>query len=190
MQLLHLSWCDVQLLAEELADKIVSSGFQPDLIVAISRGGFHPARILCDQLDFRRLASLQIEYYKGIGETREEPEIVFPVNADVKGLNLLVVDDVADTGGSLLAVKKYLKELKAGYTRIATLHYKPGSVYEPDFYVGKTKAWIVYPWEPREAILGFRSGLVAEGELDDEEMVARLLELGFKRRDIGRYLNL
>jgi len=190
MQLLHLSWCDVQLLAEELADKIVCSGFQPDLIVAVSRGGFHPARILCDQLDFRRLASLQVEYYKGIGETREEPEIVFPVNADVKGLNLLVVDDVADTGGSLVAVRNYLKELEAETIMIATLHYKPGSVYEPDFFVGETRAWIVYPWEPREAILGFHSGLVAEGKVNDEELVTKLLDLGFKRRDIQRYLNL
>ena len=190
MQLIHLSWCDVQTLTEELADNILCNGFEPDLIVAISRGGFHPARILCDQLDFRRLASLQVEYYKGIGETREEPEIVFPVNADVKGLNLLVVDDVADTGGSLLAVKKYLKELEARTIKIATLHFKPGSVYEPDFYVRETKAWIVYPWEPREAILGFHSRLVAEEKFNDEELVARLLKLGFKRRDIQRYLNL
>jgi hypoxanthine phosphoribosyltransferase len=190
MQLLHVSWYEAQLLSEELADKIVCSGFQPDLIIAISRGGFHPARILCDQLDFKRLASMQVEYYKGIGETNEEPQIVFPVNADVKDLTLLVVDDVADTGGSLLAVKEYLCRLGAKDSRVATLHYKPMSVYEPDFYVRKTQSWIVYPWEPKEAILGICSKLTAEEEFGEEELIKKLIELGFKRREIRRYLNL
>jgi len=69
-KLLHLSWDDVQALSERLADKVKQSGFKPDLIVAVSRGGFDPARILCDQLGIRRLASVQVEYYMGVEQKR------------------------------------------------------------------------------------------------------------------------
>ena len=60
LKLLHTSWEDVELLSEELAQKIVESGYEADIVVAISRGGFDPARILCDQLGIRRLASVQV----------------------------------------------------------------------------------------------------------------------------------
>ena len=44
--LLHTSWKDVERLSEELAQKIIDSRYEPDVVVAISRGGFDPARIL------------------------------------------------------------------------------------------------------------------------------------------------
>jgi hypoxanthine phosphoribosyltransferase len=94
LKLLHLSWETIQLLAEEVAARIRESGYAPDLIVAVSRGGFDHARILCDQLEVRRLASVQIEYYTGVNETNETLKIVYPLNADVLGKKVLVVDDV------------------------------------------------------------------------------------------------
>ncbi len=54
LRFLHLSWDDVQSLTETIAEKIEVSGFKPDIIVAVSRGGFDPARILCDQLECQK----------------------------------------------------------------------------------------------------------------------------------------
>ena len=91
MRLLHLSWEDIQRLAEELAERVRASGFRPDVVVAVSRGGFDPARILCDQLSIRLLASLQIDYYADINRRKDAPEIVFPLNTDIPGMTALVV---------------------------------------------------------------------------------------------------
>ena len=48
--LMHISWEKLQQLVENLAEKIEVDNFQPDIIIAISRGGFVPARILSDLL--------------------------------------------------------------------------------------------------------------------------------------------
>ena len=81
LEFLFLSWDDVQRLSEKVSDLIMDSGYKPDLIIAISRGGFDPARIMSDQLNIRKLASLQIIYYTGLNTRKEEPEVLFPLNA-------------------------------------------------------------------------------------------------------------
>ena len=46
-----ISWTAVQHLTRSLAAKIRASGFRPDVVVAIARGAYVPARLLCDHLD-------------------------------------------------------------------------------------------------------------------------------------------
>jgi len=127
LKFLYLTWDDVQTLAEKTADKIKEDGFIPDIMIAISRGGFDPARIISDQLNIRKLASLQIIYYSSVNEKMKEPQVLFPLNAQIKGLKVLVVDDVSDSGHSLIAVKKYTEEKGAAIVKVATLHHKPWS---------------------------------------------------------------
>jgi hypoxanthine phosphoribosyltransferase len=108
LEYLYLTWDDVQRLTEAVADKIAASGFTPDLLAAVSRGGFDPARILSDQLGVRRLASLQVVYYTGVNERSDMPEVRYPLNADITDMSVLVVDDVADSGNSLRVVRDYV----------------------------------------------------------------------------------
>ena len=56
---------------------------------------------------------------------------------------VLLVDDVADTGKTLQAIKNSF----GVYFTIATLYYKPRSVIKPDFYVEETTQWCCFPWE-------------------------------------------
>ncbi|MGC8855160.1 MAG: phosphoribosyltransferase [Halothiobacillaceae bacterium] len=51
-----VSWASFHRLARDLAQRIRASNFQPDMIVAIARGGVVPARVLCDYLDIMDLA--------------------------------------------------------------------------------------------------------------------------------------
>lgn len=186
---LYLTWCDVQRLAEAVADLVWGEGFQPDLVVAVSRGGFDPARILCDQLDVRRLASLQLANYQGVLDSLAQPKVVFPLNADVEGLRVLLVDDVADSGRSLGLAKRLVEEAGAAEARVATLHWKPWSDFKPDFYAEEVTAWVIYPWEVRESLLDIYRGFLLEG-VSQEEARARLREIGFTQREIDRHLGL
>ena len=188
IKLSHLSWDDIQRLSEKVTEKIASNGFIPDLVVAISRGGFDPARIICDQLLIKRLASIQIEYYSGINETNAIPKIVFPLNADIKDLKVLVVDDVSDSGKSLLHAKEYLEELGPKEVKVATLHYKPWSNYRPDYYAKKVDVWIIYPWEIKEGLIEMAQKLEADG-VPADTISDHLVELGFKKDNIERYLS-
>lgn len=186
LRFLHLSWDDIQALSEALAEKIRASGYKPDLIVAVSRGGFDPARILCDQLDVRRLASVQLEAYDGMIR-RPEPIVVLPVNVDLTGKRALLVDDVSDSGASLAKAKEHLMERRAVEVRIATLHIKPWSKYLPDYYADNVDEWVVYPWELKECLLEVAGKLRAEVH-GGKELAMRLVEAGFKKSDVEKYL--
>ena len=189
LEFLFLSWDDVQRLSEKVSDLITDSGYKPDLMIAISRGGFDPARIMSDQLNIRKLASLQIIYYTGLNSRKEEPEVLFPLNAQVEGLKVLVVDDVSDSGNSLIVVKKYVEEKGASEVKLATLHHKPWSKLIPDFYAEKVDKWIIYPWEPRESVIELTQMLSAAG-MDKSLIPTKLEEIGFSDQQIKRYLEI
>jgi len=146
----EVGWNQIEQLCEELAGKIRESGFKPHVIVGIARGGWIPARLLSDRLLIANLASMRTEFYEDVGKTKKEPEITQCVSADVKGKSVLLVDDVSDTGLSLLTAKKHLEGAGAREIKIATLHYKPLSKVKPDFYAQETTDWLVYAWEKNE----------------------------------------
>ena len=187
LEFLFLSWDDVQGLSEKVSDLIMDSGYKPDLMIAISRGGFDPARIMSDQLNIRKLASLQIIYYPGLNTRRDKPEVLFPLNAQVEGLKVLVVDDVSDSGNSLIAVKKYVEDRGAVEVRLATLHHKPWSKFKPDYYGEEVSKWIIYPWEPRESVIELVHMLTDAG-MEKDMIPAKLREIGFSDHQIDRYL--
>jgi hypothetical protein len=187
LKILHLSWDDVQRLSRRLAEKVRGSGFRPEIIVALGRGGFVPARILCDRLDVKELASVGVEYYSDIEKREREPKILYPLNADVKDRSVLLVDDVADTGRSLQFAVSHIIERGAKEIRVATLHHKPWSTFQPDFYVEETEAWVIYPWERLEAARSFINKLRGEG-LSSSEIKQRLFALSFKEEDVDALL--
>jgi hypothetical protein len=189
LKFLYLTWDDIQLAAEKVADKIKEDGFEADIIVAVSRGGFDPARIISDQLEVKELASLQIIYYSSVGLKREKPEILFPLNAQVKGMKILVVDDVSDSGHSLIAVKKHVEEKGAVEVKVATLHHKPWSEYKPDYYAEMVDQWILYPWEPNESVQDLVRMLTDSG-VDRESIPGKLREIGYTDHEIKRYLKI
>ncbi|MCX6768843.1 MAG: phosphoribosyltransferase, partial [Candidatus Micrarchaeota archaeon] len=108
MKLLSISWADNAKLCEGLAASISSSGFRPDMIVGISRGGLVPARILSDILGVRELFTIRVSFYTGVGKTATAPKIVQPLVGRLEGKKVLLVDDVSDTGKSLMVAKEHL----------------------------------------------------------------------------------
>jgi hypoxanthine phosphoribosyltransferase len=148
MEYIYPDWNELEQLCKELADKC--RDYSPNVLVGISRGGLVPVRLLSDYLGNPNVAIIKIEFYLGVGKTKGRPEIVHPISTDVKGKKVLIVDDVADSGRSLVDAKKYIEKLGAKEVRVAILHIKPSSIFKPDYFIGETDAWIVYPWEKKE----------------------------------------
>ncbi|MHA1582996.1 MAG: phosphoribosyltransferase [Candidatus Baldrarchaeia archaeon] len=182
-------WDDVYELTLKVAEKIMKSGFSPDILVGIARGGWIVARLLSDFLDNSNVTSIRIEFYKGVAETGEKPQITQPLIIDVKDKNVLICDDVADTGHSLIVAVKHIKERGAKEVKVATLHLKPWSSYKPDYFVVETDAWIIYPWEIRETISKLVSKLKSEGK-SLEKIKKELLKTGIKNTLIDYFLKL
>ncbi|MCW4016014.1 MAG: phosphoribosyltransferase [Candidatus Bathyarchaeota archaeon] len=146
------SWEQVYSLLLKLANSIQKSNFKPDIIVGVSRGGWIPARILSDLLEKHELANVTAQFYVGIGETKPEPTITQPVSVRVKDKQILLVDDLADSGKSLKLVNEHLKNQGASEIRIATIYRKPWSITTPHYCVKETNHWIVFPWELKETV--------------------------------------
>lgn len=63
--------------------------------------------------------------------------------------NILIIDDISDTGETLKHTMCLLKELTLGKIKSATWHMKPRTKQIPDIYVEvvPNDVWVVYPWE-------------------------------------------
>jgi hypothetical protein len=144
MEFLEISWNEAAALCKELSEKIEG---EFDMFVGISRGGLVPLRILSDIKGKREIGIIGMGLYQGIGKHSGFPVITQELTQDISGKKILLIDDVADTGKSLVAAKDYLKRKGAKEVKIATLHRKPSTQIEPDFVVGTTDKWVVYPWE-------------------------------------------
>jgi len=146
------SWESIYEMLLELARRIRRDGYTPDIIIGVARGGWPVARIMSDLLENPEIANVKVEFYVGMAETKGEPKITQPVSVPVKGKNVLLVDDVADTGKSLALVKSHLSEQGAASAKIATIYYKPWSVLKPDWFERQTERWVVFPWERKETV--------------------------------------
>jgi hypoxanthine phosphoribosyltransferase len=187
MKILAVTWDDIQSSLLTLANKISESGFFPEMIVGVARGGWVVARILSDLLDVRDLASVKIEFYKGVDDKERTPKITQPISESPKGKLILIADDVADTGESLLLAKRHIEDQGARVTKMATIHLKPWSKVKPEYYVSVTDSWVMYPWEIRET-LEHLIKLWREETKDPVELRARLVSTGISSMLIDRYL--
>ncbi len=149
-----ISWRRVHLLARQLAFMINGDNFQPDVIVAIARGGYVPARILCDFLDVNTLASIRVEHYLPGASKQKIARLTDPLAIDIKGKNVLVVDDVNDTGDTLEVAVQHLKEFSPTDVRVAVLNQKITSDFRPDYFAHRIIKWrwLIYPWAVMEDI--------------------------------------
>lgn len=152
MKYLRLTWDDIEEQCKRLGEKIRGKKIDSDIIVGIARGGWIPARLLSDMLDNDEVYTVRVKFYKSVGETREKPLILHPTQFDITGKKVLLVDDIADTGESLLATIEHLKERNAKEIFVATLIKKPTAKIIPDLFIKETDAWVIFPWEVYETI--------------------------------------
>ena len=152
-----ISWHRMYQLTNRLALKIKQTGFKPDLMVAIARGGYVPARILCDFLIITNLTDMRVEHYGAGAQRKKHAALTVPLKIDVHGKKVLIVDDITDTGDTLEIAENHITELGAEMVRTAILIHKKQSPVVPDFYAKKIikNRWIIYPWAVTEDLSEF-----------------------------------
>jgi xanthine phosphoribosyltransferase len=120
--------------------------FGPDTLLAIARGGLTLGHFLAVAMDTRRLFALNSIHYDGTRKLNTLQISNIPDLSDAK--RVLILDDIADSGETLVAVLNRLRELYPDVTfKIATLFYKPGSLVQPDYTVREASSWIDFFWE-------------------------------------------
>jgi hypoxanthine phosphoribosyltransferase len=155
----------------ELARLIVQSGLRPTFLVGMWRGGAPIGIAVQEVLEYHGIHTdhipIRTSSYTGIdqqGKTVRVHATDYLVSRLEAEDELLIVDDVFDSGRSLEAVMSELKRRcrrnLPSKVKIATVYYKPSrnkSALVPDFYVKATDRWLVFPHEiqglTREEIL-------------------------------------
>lgn len=181
------SWTQIYRMLMAQAERICKSGFKPDIIVGISRGGWLPARVLSDLLENPNLANVKAESYVGIGEAKDTPSLTQRVSASVAGKRVLIVDEVADTGRSLRLVVNHVLAEGASEVKVATLYSKPQSKVKPDYREKETSRWIVFPWETKETVRRILNVNKANPVILQKE-ISKLEGAGVPKRLINRFL--
>ena len=142
-----LTWETFGSACRELATAVVGSGFEPEILIAVARGGLLPGGALSYALGVKLTDAINVEFYTDVHETLPDPVLLAPLldTESIKGHRLLVVDDVADSGRTLALVLDLLREHGAE-CRSAVLYCKSASEVAPDFVWRETDQWIVFPW--------------------------------------------
>ena len=180
------TWNKIYAILLSQAEKIRQSGFKPDVIIGVTRGGWVPARVLSDLLGIPDLVTVRVEFYLGVAETKNEPVLTQGVSGVVTGKKALIVDDVADTGKSLHLAREHVLQQGATEIRIATVYRKPWSIIKPDYYETETRCWVVFPWEPKETI---RKIVEKHGDRNAIDMeTAKLVKAGLPKQLAERLL--
>lgn len=182
------SWDQMNQLAFEIAKKIRVNGQKFDRIITLAKGGWPMTRSLVDFLQVEKVASIGVKFYSGVNQHMKKPRIYQDLPIPIAGENILLFDDVADTGESLMFVKDYLRSKGINGVKTASLFYKPHSKIKPDYFGSETDAWIIFPYDMIEdGVFVLRDKWKKSG-ISKQEIDSRFKQLGFKKEWLEEYL--
>lgn len=144
----------------ELAIQIYNSGFRPDYIIGIWRGGTPVGIAVQELLQYLHVESdhisIRTSSYTGIDQRSRHVKVhglqYIVDNANSED-SLLIVDDVYDTGRSIRQVINDIESACRKNTpliKVATPYFKPGKNQTsrvPDYYIHETDDWLIFPHE-------------------------------------------
>lgn len=144
------TWQEIEDECRKVSRQIADSGFVPEVVVALSRGGLVPARIICDMLLVKDLVAVKVDHW-GITATKDgTAKLRYPVDIDLSGKKVLIVDDITDTGDSISLALDWARKTNPRELKTAVVYHISRSKIIPDFYggaIGKEDwKWVVWPW--------------------------------------------
>ncbi len=119
--------------------------YQPDIILAVARGGVTLGHFMAEGLDLRALYTLNSIHY----DDQQKLETIEVFNIPNLGENrrILVVDDIIDSGESMVEIMQVLKQkYPDNVYKSAVLFYKKDALIQPDFTCHEAKEWIEFFW--------------------------------------------
>ncbi len=181
-----VSWDEISEWARILSMKIKDSGWLPDIVVAVARGGYAPARLICDYLGIADLISVQVVHWPSTAQVAERAYIKYPLSVELSGKKVLVVDDIVDTGDSIQLAKEHIeRNNKNVEVRTAALQWiSTVAKFKPDYWAIEVKdwTWFVYPWNITEDMTNFIRRVLNEEskggkrEWTLNEIISRMVE--------------
>lgn len=129
---------------QKLVDKC--RDFEPEILLAVARGGLTLSHLMAQALDMRNLYTLNSIHYEG--ELKLDTFNIFNIPDVSHAKRVLIIDDIVDSGETMREILKLLRDkFPAVEFRLATLFYKKTAVLQPDYTVREANQWIDFFWE-------------------------------------------
>jgi hypoxanthine phosphoribosyltransferase len=135
---------------DEMAEQI-NSDYRGEevLFLGILNGAFLFAAELFKRITLRaRISFVKLASYEGTSSSGSVKELI-GWNEDISNMNVVVIEDIVDTGHTLELITGQLKTRKVADIKIASLLFKPGA------YTGKTAIDYVGFEIPNDFVVGF-----------------------------------
>jgi len=155
---LHVGWEEYHSMIEQLALRIWDSGYRFESLLCLARGGLRVGDVLSRIFDLPLGILAASSYREAAGTQQGSLDIAEFITITGGGLRgkVLLVDDLVDSGVTLIRVIEHLKARfpSVSEVRTAVLWYKACSTYVPDFYVQHlpTSPWIHQPFEEYDSL--------------------------------------
>jgi uncharacterized protein len=157
MEKYYFTYNDIHRTVRSLAERVVQTGFDPDLTVAIGTGGFIPARMLKTFLK-KPILAVGIAYYDDQNRATEYPHTIQWIDEaqrKIRGKKILLIDEVDDSRVTLEYCIRELLRHEPAEIAVAVLHNKKkekrGSIPpEVKIYLAGADLedkWVCYPWD-------------------------------------------
>jgi phosphoribosyltransferase len=132
---------DAKKMAKQIKDE-----FDPEVILAVARGGLTLGHSLAVALENRNLFTLNSIHYE---DTNKLDTIqIFNVPDLSRYTKILLVDDIIDSGESMVEIKReLLKRYPNLEIKIATVFYKEKALLLPEFKVKEAHDWVEFFWD-------------------------------------------
>lgn len=160
----------------------------PDRIVSIAKGGLTLSASLRDYLGITKLSNIQVSSYSNIDKREDKPAIIQTLPINIKGENVLIFDDINDTGNTLKLATQYIKKQGASKVITAAVYQKPHTHTPADYYQHETECWVIFPDEIRESITLLQRNWQEKGHTQ-QEIEKRLLKIGFLPKHLDLVLH-
>lgn len=165
-----VSWKNIDSWVYSIIKKMEKSGYRPDVIIGLSRGGLAPARIVSDYLQLKDLYAIKTEHW-GITATPDgQARVTQGLPVSIENKKVLLVDDITDTGQSLSVAYDYVKSFNPLELKSATLLHIKRSRFVPDFYAEEVPeekwTWFIFPWNVYEDLTTIITRMLSQEDLD------------------------
>ena len=149
-----LDWTTYGTAVRELSTLVADTGYRPEMILSIARGGLFVAGSVGYALSIKNIYVMNVEYYTGVDERLPVPVMLPPYVdfVDTDAARILIVDDVADTGHTLRLVYDFCKE-RVAEVQTAVLYEKSHSLVKCDHVWKRTDQWINFPWSTEPPVV-------------------------------------
>ena len=150
--MINLDWGTYIGYCYSLVLKVQESGFKPDVVVGIARGGLIPAQIIAYALKAPRVLSYGVSSY-GDGKVSKELRVYQDLTAldifSVRNEKWLWVDDVCDSGKTVEYIRNVCSEKGIPNYQIGTVLIRNTTEPHVNYYgsIIPGDEWVNFPYD-------------------------------------------